>query len=164
MSDVTGAPGRDDGGQRKRPSARPAYLHPASIALVLVGGGIGAGCREVLSREISGWDGVPVVVPVVNLLGAFLLGFLYQGLTSTHTGAARTSQLKALLGTGFCGGLTTYSSLATDTAVLLDDSRVGVAVLYALGTVVLGACATVAGIAAGAQLRPSAEHEGGVRR
>lgn len=158
MADRTGA--RGGGGGRRR-ATRPAYLQAPSIALVLIGGGIGAGCREVLSREVPNLDGVPVVVSVVNLIGAFLLGLLYEGLTRVDPGPTRTSQLKALLGTGFCGGLTTYSSLATDTAVLLDDSRFGVALAYALGTVVIGAGATIVGIAAGARFRPRPHDTGG---
>lgn len=135
-------------------ATRPAYLSAPSIGLVLVGGGIGAGSREGLSLAISDLDGVPVVVPVVNLVGAFLLGYLYEALAHGEPGPLTTSQLKLLLGTGFCGGLTTYSSLATDTAVLLDDGRVGIGLVYALGTVLIGAAATVAGIAAGGRRRP----------
>ncbi|MEK8225306.1 CrcB family protein [Oerskovia sp. M15] len=51
-----------------------------------------------------------------------------------------------LLGTGFCGGFTTYSSLATDTAVLLDKDRVDLALIYVLATVLIGAVATFTGI------------------
>ncbi len=134
-------------------ATRPAYLRPVSIGLVLVGGAVGVAIREGL-LWIENADGIAIMVVVVNLLGAFFLGCLYEALTRTDPGPTRTAQLTALLGTGFCGGLTTYSSLATDTAVLLDDSRVGVALAYALGTVLVGALCTVAGIAAGARFHP----------
>ena len=147
--------------------SRPAYLSPASIGLVLLGGGIGAGTQEAFSLAIPELDGVQVVVPVVNLIGAFLLGWLYEALAhgdQAPDAKARAGRLKLLIGTGFCGGLTTYSSLATDTAVLLDDARVGVALVYALGTVVIGGAATIAGIAAGARRRPAhGETTGGAR-
>jgi fluoride exporter len=149
MLDTTSTPG-ESGGRRRR---RPAHFQPASIGLVLLGGGIGAGCREVLSREIPDLDGIPVMIPVVNVIGAFLLGFLYEGLSRTVPRSMDTVRLKALLGAGFCGGLTTYSALATDTAVLLDNGRIGMALAYACGTVVVGAAATIAGIVAGARIQ-----------
>ena len=135
---------------------RPAYLSPPNIGLVLLGGGIGAGLREGFSLWIPEADGVQLVVPVVNLLGAFLLGWLYEALAGGRTAPSSAARLRLLIGTGFCGGLTTYSSLSTDTAVLLYDDRYGVGVAYAAGTVLLGALATIAGIAAGAH--------GGTRR
>ena len=134
---------------------RPAYLQAPNIGLVLVGGAIGAGSREGLSLGVPDLDGVPVVITVVNVVGAFILGYLYEALTRTDPGPARTSQLKLLLGTGFCGGFTTYSSLATDTAVLIDHTRWGMALAYALGTVLIGAGATIAGIAVAVKVHES---------
>ncbi|MBM9460143.1 CrcB family protein [Nocardioides sp. zg-536] len=128
---------------------RPAYLRGASIGLVLLGGAVGVAAREGLVLAIPNRDGIPIVVQVVNVLGAFVLGYLYEALTHTRFGSESVSRIKLLVGTGFCGGLTTYSSLATDTAVLLDDSRVGVALAYALSTVVVGGAATVLGIVLG---------------
>ncbi|MFD1824771.1 MULTISPECIES: fluoride efflux transporter FluC [Mumia] len=127
--------------------ARPAYLKGASIALVFVGGVIGVAAREGFMLAVPNEDNIPIVVPIVNILGAFVLGYLYEALTRTAPGPELTSRLKLLIGTGFCGGLTTYSSLATDTAVLFDDDRAGIGILYAVGTVVIGAGATFAGIA-----------------
>ncbi|MFC4555108.1 fluoride efflux transporter FluC [Georgenia faecalis] len=133
-------------------STRPAYLRGANIGLVILGGIVGVALREGLSLTIPAVDRVPVVIPVVNVLGAFILGFLYEALTRLKPDADVVSRLKLLIGTGFCGGLTTYSSLATDTAVLIDDTRYDVAALYALGTVVVGALATFLGIVAATKL------------
>jgi len=117
---------------------------------------VGVAGREGLSLAVPDVGGVPVVVPVVNVVGAFLLGYLYEALTRSGAGPATASRLKLLLGTGFCGGFTTYSSLATDTAVLLDQARWDLGAVYALGTVLVGAAATVGGIALGARLHPRA--------
>ncbi|WP_193604509.1 fluoride efflux transporter FluC [Nocardioides dongkuii] len=153
MSHPTPA-GGDRAAAPPRTSARPAYLQASSIALVLLGGGVGAGVREGLSLLVPEADGVQVVVPVVNVLGAFLLGYLYEALVASGAGPSTTARLRLLVGAGFCGGLTTYSSLTTATALLLEDSRWGFGVAYALGTVVVGAAATMTGIVVGSRQRP----------
>ncbi|WP_262851043.1 fluoride efflux transporter FluC [Mumia quercus] len=133
-------------------TGRPAYLRAASIALVFAGGVVGVAAREGFMLAVPNEDNIPIVVPIVNLLGAFILGYLYEGLTRTAPAPQTTARLKLLVGTGFCGGLTTYSSLATDTAVLVDDARIGIALTYALGTVIIGACATMLGIVLASRL------------
>ncbi|KAD3633237.1 fluoride efflux transporter FluC [Arthrobacter yangruifuii] len=127
--------------------SRPAYLRGAAIALVFLGGGAGAASREGLSLLIPNLGSVPVAIPIINIVGAFLLGYLYEAVTRLDKSRPTGANLKLLLGTGFCGGFTTYSSLATDTAVLFRDGLPWVALIYALGTVLVGACATWAGIA-----------------
>jgi len=128
-------------------SGRPAYLRWASIGLVAIGGLFGAGSREGLSLVIPKLGEVPIVIAIVNVVGAFLLGYLYEAVTRLDSAKPTGKNLKLLLGTGYCGGFTTYSSLATDTAVLFRDGYIWQGVVYALGTVVVGACATWAGIA-----------------
>ncbi len=135
-------------------TGRPAFLRASSLGLVLAGGAVGVAGREGLSLVVPNVDGVPVIIPIVNVVGAFVLGYLYEALARSGADATTTSRLKLLLGTGFCGGFTTYSSLATDTAVLIDRARWDLGALYALGTVLVGAAATVAGIALGARLHP----------
>lgn len=128
-------------------SIRPPHLRWAPIALVAVGGAVGAASREGVSLLIPNLGAVPVAIPLINVLGAFLLGYLYEAVTRLDSSKPTGKNLKLLLGTGFCGGFTTYSSLATDTAVLFRDGLPWTALLYALLTVILGACATWAGIA-----------------
>lgn len=130
---------------------RPAHLRWRSIGLVAAGGAAGAACREALSIVIPNVSGVPLPIAIINIVGAFLLGYLYEALTRRPAGDSSVTTLKLLIGTGFCGGFTTYSSLATDTSVLGAHGRVDLAIIYALATVILGALATWAGIAAGAQ-------------
>ena len=117
---------------------RPNHLKWRMWAVVAVGGTLGAASREAFSLLIPAADGVPVAIGIVNILGAFLLGFLYEALTRPGVSSNRASHLKLLLGTGFCGGFTTYSSLAVDTALLGINGHPGTALLYVFGTVVLG--------------------------
>jgi CrcB protein len=130
-------------------TSRPAHRAVAPILLVALGGALGAGGREGLSLAIPEIDAVPVSIVVINVVGAFLLGYLYRAVTRLGAESSRAKDLKLLLGTGFCGGFTTYSSLATDSAVLLRDGPVWTAITYALGTVLVGACATWLGIVVG---------------
>ena len=126
---------------------RPSYLRWASIGLVGIGGLFGAGSREGLSIVVPKLGEVPIAIAIANIVGAFLLGYLYEAVTRLDKAKPTAGNLKLLLGTGFCGGFTTYSSLATDTSVLFRDGHIWVGVLYALATVIVGACATWAGIA-----------------
>lgn len=132
-----------------RPSLlrRPTHLRWVPLALVAVGGAVGAAGREGLSLAVPDLSGVPVAIALVNVVGAFLLGYLYEAVTRLGPDSPTATHLKLLLGTGFCGGFTTYSSLATDTALLYSHDRPAIATSYALGTVLVGACATFAGLA-----------------
>ncbi|QCB93770.1 fluoride efflux transporter FluC [Cellulomonas shaoxiangyii] len=147
-------PARHNGGGAAGSARHGPHLRPSGLSLVFAGGLVGVAAREGLSLAVPDADGVPVVVPLVNLLAAFLLGYLYEALARVSPGTALAGRVKLLVGTGFCGGLSTYSSLATDTATLLVQDRGGTAAAYALGTLVLGAVATLAGIALGSRLHP----------
>ena len=60
---------------------RPNHLRWAPIALVLAGGPIGVVAREGQSLAIPNASGVPVAIAVVNVLGAFIIGYLYEAVT-----------------------------------------------------------------------------------
>jgi len=98
--------------------------------LVALGAAIGAPLRfalaEALDEERFAWGTL-----LVNVAGSFLLGLFVAG--------GATGSWLALLGTGFCGGFTTYSAFAVQTHDL--GRRTGSA--YAVGTigVALAACA-----------------------
>nr|WP_033345425.1 CrcB family protein [Catenuloplanes japonicus] len=82
-----------------------------TLGLVLVGGAAGAVLRFLLDTAVAARLGkrLPWGILAANVLGSLLLGLLH--------GTAPT-WLIALLGTGFCGGLTTWSTLAADTVRL----------------------------------------------
>ncbi|WP_407317462.1 CrcB family protein [Isoptericola halotolerans] len=132
----------------------PGHFRWTSIGLVMVGGTFGAAGREGVSLAVPDLDQMPVATLIANVVGAFLLGYLTVALAHQLRGDARGPRLTLLLGTGFCGGFTTYSSLATDTAILLDGSRVDLATIYVLATVLVGASATFAGIVVAARTNP----------
>ncbi|MBB5870975.1 CrcB protein [Allocatelliglobosispora scoriae] len=82
----------------------------ATLALVLLGGAAGAVVRYLVSRALLGR--LPWGTLTVNLAGAGLLGFL------VGLGGHLPTWLLALLGTGLCGALTTWSTLAVELAEL----------------------------------------------
>jgi CrcB protein len=89
---------------------------------------------------------VPWAILAANLAGAFLLGVLLEALVRRGPDHGIRRTLRLLIGTGFMGGFTTYSALATDTASLLAAEHGWLAASYALGTVLVGGIATAAGI------------------
>ncbi len=69
--------------------------------------------------------------------------------------------IRLLVGTGFMGAFTTYSSLALDANVLLADGRLPGAALYLGVSLIGGLAATTAGIWAGARLHRARTAGGG---
>lgn len=125
---------------------RPAYLRPSSLALTFVGGTLGAAAREGISLAFPAQDGIDWAVFAINISGAFLLGVLLDALARRGPDQGRRRALRLLVGTGFMGGFTTFSSFAVGLVALLEAGSVSAALFYGLGTVLLGAAATLAGI------------------
>jgi CrcB protein len=119
----------------------PHHANPALVALVAVGGAAGSLARYVLSRVLPPQHAVPVATLVENVTGAFLLGLLLESLVLAGPETPRRRRARLALGTGVLGGYTTYSSFALELHGLLAAGRAGLALAYALVTVVVGAVA-----------------------
>ena len=130
---------------------RPPYRQWRYLGLVAVGGAVGTSMREGISLLVPGLGlgAVPIATFAINILGAFSLGLLLELLVHSGPDAGRRRGIRLLVGTGVLGGFTTYSALASVTAMLLTAGDWWWAAGYALGTVLLGAVASVAGIALG---------------
>jgi fluoride exporter len=102
------------------------------VLAVLAGGMLGAPARYLADRMIQArHDSVfPWGTFAVNLAGSAVLGFLLGA--QSHLGLP--SAAFALLGTGFCGGLTTFSTFGYETLRLLEDGALGEAGLNVLGS------------------------------
>ncbi|USX46086.1 fluoride efflux transporter FluC [Dietzia kunjamensis] len=131
---------------------------PAAVALVALGGAAGTYARVVVSLVVP--DPALVATLAVNLVGAFALGYLATRLADgadrdgARPGRERRRGVRLLLGTGFCGGFTTYSLIALQAAMLMQRGDVPVAVLYGATTLALGAVATMLGIVLASRGRP----------
>ena len=110
-----------------------------TVLLVALGGMAGAPLRYLLDRMIqSRHDSVlPWGTFTVNVVGSAILGFLLGA--QQHLGLP--SQVMALAGIGFCGGLTTFSTFGYETLRLLEDGAVGAAGLNVLGSLAIGVAA-----------------------
>jgi CrcB protein len=98
---------------------------------VALGGALGAVLRWALGDAVPDGAGFPWTTFVINVTGSLVLAWL------PAIGAVRRRQV--LLGTGFCGGFTTYSAFAVQT-YRLDPLRGTAYAVLTIG-VLLGVCA-----------------------
>lgn len=121
-----------------------AQLTPLVLTAVLVAGAFGAVIRFALSRALPVRPGhLPGGILIVNVVGSGIAG----AVLGVAERAAIDGDLRLVLVTGFCGGLTTFSTWSVETIELLDGGRWRAAILNVLLTLALGTAA-----AAGAYL------------
>ncbi|MBG6226727.1 protein CrcB [Arthrobacter sp. CAN_A2] len=125
---------------------RAAHHQLELIGLVFIGGFFGTLSRYGLTYLLGSPDGFPVSTLVENVTGAFLLGVLLEGLSRRDPDRGKRRHLRLLLGTGFLGGFTTYSSFAVDAVHLAGAGETYGAIMYVALTILLGAAASFAGI------------------
>jgi CrcB protein len=100
-----------------------------SILAIGFGAVIGALLRWQLGAKLNGlFPTIPPGTLVANLLGAYVIG-LAIAFFATFT--AISPEWRLLVVTGFCGGLTTFSTFSAEIATLLQQGRIS----WALGTV-----------------------------
>jgi len=113
-------------------------LSPLIVAAVLVAGAVGAVLRYALSHAFPVRPGhLPGGILIVNVVGSGVAGALI-GLAER---AALDGDLRLVLVTGFCGGLTTFSTWSVETIELLDGGRWRAAILNVVVTLMLGLAA-----------------------
>ena len=106
--------------------------HP--IILLTVGGALGTNARYWLSvwiHHLRWTEHFPLATLVINVSGSLILGVL---VVPFHN---RLPVWWILLGVGFCGGYTTFSTFARETVVLLQEKQTGLAVANVVVSVVL---------------------------
>ena len=110
-----------------------------TVLFVLLGGMAGAPARYLTDRAVQArHDSVfPWGTFAVNMCGSLLLGFLLGA--ERHLGLP--SSVLLLLGTGFCGGLTTFSTFGYETLRLLEDGAIGEAGVNVIGSLAIGVLA-----------------------
>jgi CrcB protein len=121
-----------------------------TVLLVLVGGAVGAPLRYLTDLFVqSRHDSVfPWGTFAVNVVGSLILGAT-AGAVTTEDGPA---WVLTLVGTGFCGALTTFSTFGYETVRLVEDGSLLEAALNVSASLVIGMTACVAGWALAAAL------------
>lgn len=91
------------------------------VLAVSVAGGIGAACRLIFDGFLKARVRIayPLGTTVINITGSFLLGFV-TGLALAHF---LPTEWRVILGTGFIGGYTTFSTASFETVRLAQDRR-----------------------------------------
>jgi fluoride exporter len=120
----------------------------AAIAIAGALGGLARyGLEGFVGRRAPG--AFPWGTFVVNISGAFALGFLFTVLTEQLTVA---SWLRGAVTIGFLGAYTTFSTLSFETYRLTEDGAIGIAAANALGSLAAGLAAVYVGVVAGRAL------------
>jgi CrcB protein len=117
------------------------------IGVVFAGGTIGGLVRyEVVKAWAPATGGFPWSTFVVNTAGAFVLAVLAVVVTEM---AAESRYLRPLIGTGFCGALTTFSSVAVSVDELAAHGHLPTAIGYLAASLAVGVAAALSGLAVG---------------
>ncbi|WP_229117948.1 fluoride efflux transporter FluC [Enemella evansiae] len=112
----------------------------ATMALaVALGGAVGAVGRYLTGRWLPPRRQIPWGTLLVNVAGSFLLGLVL--------GAGLSPWWTALVGTGFCGALTTFSTFSSELVHQLERRAWLAFGAYAVGSILLGLAACWAGLA-----------------
>ena len=116
------------------------------LGCVFAGGCVGGLLRYAVLRGLPAVGAaVPWPVVAVNTAGAFVLGLV----VAVAAARPQLPLLRPLLGTGFCGALTTFSTIALGADDLLADGAIAEAVTYVLVSAVAGVAAAATGVTVG---------------
>lgn len=117
---------------------RHTRLHvPTELGPIVLGGAGGASIRWGLIELLPGGEPLWGLL-VVNGLGCFLIGWL-------RGNQPRPRPAHGTLTIGFCGGLTTFSTVSVEAALLLDQGRSGLTAAYLAASLATGIALVIAG-------------------
>ncbi len=118
--------------------------------IIFLGGGLGATGRHFVGQgalRLLG-PGFPYGTLLVNVAGSLLMGLFIGWLVrkGADGGEMGSQELRLFFATGLLGGFTTFSAYSLDIANLWERGAAGLALIYALGTVVACVVAIFAGL------------------
>jgi CrcB protein len=111
-------------------------LDRQELGAIFAGGFIGAIARGALAQSlVTAPDRWPWATFIVNVLGTLLLGYL---ITRLQERLPPTMYRRAFLGTGFCGALTTFSTMMAELLKMIEGAHWTLAIGYAATSIVCG--------------------------
>ncbi|MBC3958103.1 MULTISPECIES: fluoride efflux transporter CrcB [Pseudomonas] len=114
-----------------------------SLIVIAVGASLGAWLRWLLGIKLNAlFPTIPPGTLVANMVGGYIIGLAIAFLAASPT---LSPEWRLLIITGFCGGLTTFSTFSAETVVLIQQGRL----LWALGSISLHVMGSLAMTAAG---------------
>lgn len=114
------------------------------VLLVFLGGGLGSVARYWLGLKLNNFENaIPFGTLLANVLGSLLIGLILG--YSAKTGVLN-EQHSLLLATGFCGGLTTFSTFAYENHLFLKGNDYFTMIPYLAATFILGIAAVFLGM------------------
>lgn len=114
-----------------------------SLFVIAIGASLGAWLRWLLGVKLNAlFPTIPPGTVVANMVGGYIIGFAIAFLAASPS---LSTEWRLLIITGFCGGLTTFSTFSAETVVLIQEGRL----LWALGSISLHVLGSLAMTAAG---------------
>lgn len=119
-------------------------MSPLLFIAIAVAGGLGAGVRMLVDGAHKVWSprSTPWSTLLINVSGSLVLGFL-TGLASAQL---LPEAWHLVLGTGFLGGYTTFSTASFETISLIEEHKWGSSLLSGLGTLFFATAAAGLGL------------------
>lgn len=105
------------------------------LAAIFAGGFVGAVIRAGLAEALPAGQAWPWATFIVNIVGAFALGYLT---TRLQERLPLSSYRRPLLGTGLCGALTTFSTMQVELLRMLDRDQLTLAFSYGGASIIAG--------------------------